>query len=140
MISKATGLPSWLGIVEGPGDRRTESAEDNTTVPDVSLWTQLRSLSPPAGSQHPRDPRKHSSSPHLACSTEQTETGWEAPALAGQSWQSHGKRGRSGTHISQAISLGPEDLVSNWYPSFSDYLLYATERPFPYRSVLPTPK
>lgn len=77
---KPQGCHSWLGVVENPGDRRPESAEDNTTVPDVSLWTQLRSLSPLAGSQHPRDPRKHSSSPHLACSTEQTEAGWEAPA------------------------------------------------------------
>lgn len=61
--------------MEGPGDRGTESREDSIAVPDVSPWAQLRSLSPLTGSQHPRDPREHSSSSHLACSTEQTE-GW----------------------------------------------------------------
>lgn len=68
--------------MEGPGDRETESAEDNTTVPDVSPEAQRRSLSPPTGSQHPQDPREHSSSPHMACHTEQAEAGREAAAQA----------------------------------------------------------
>lgn len=105
---------SWLGVVEGPGDRETESAEDNTAVPDVSPWAQFRSLSPLTGSQLPWDTREHSPLLHLASSTEQTEAGWETPASEGQPWQSPRKRrGRSGTpplsdHLPQA-----RDLVSN---------------------------
>lgn len=69
--------------MEGPGDRGTVSAEDNTAIPDVSPWAQLRSLFPLTGSQHPQDPREHSSSPHVACRTQQNEAEWEAPASGG---------------------------------------------------------
>lgn len=113
--------------MEGPGDRRTESAEDKTTVPDVSLWTQLRSLSPLAGSQHPRDPRKQSSSSHLAHSTERTEA--------------VGKEGGQGPTSFRPSLLGQE----TWYPTgillfLPDHLLYATEGTSLYRSVLPIPQ
>ena len=119
--------------MEGSGDR-------GIALPDVSPCAQFRSISPLTGSQQPRDPRQHSSSPHLACSTAHSEAGWETPASRGQSWQSHRKRrGRPGTHPSQAIFLRPE----TWYPlkSFFPFLTNSKRDPFPTnRSAPPVPR
>lgn len=58
--------------------------EGNSAVPDVSPWVQLRSLAPITGSQHPWDPREHSSSPHLACRLSGLRLGGKLSASGGQ--------------------------------------------------------